>query len=158
MRTSSELAGIRLIALVEAAKALLVLSAGFGLLSLIHHDVEATAARWLARLHLNPANRNPQIFLDAVSRATDARLWLMAGLALIYAIVRAAMAWGLWFDRPWAEWFAVVGAGIYFPIEVYELWRGVTAIKISALVINLAIVAFIGWRLGRRSDAASDRK
>ena len=151
MRTTSfltsSLSGVRLIAVFEAAKALLVLVAGFGILALIHHDVQAVAARLIGRLHLNAANRYPQIFIDAASRLTDARLWLLAALAMIYATVRAAEAYGLWNERRWAEWIAVLSGAIYLPVELYELRQHVTEIKIGALITNIVIVAFIGWRL-----------
>ena len=154
MRTTSfptsSLSGVRLIAVFEAAKALLVLLAGFGLLTLIHHDVQALAARLIGRLHLNAANRYPQIFIDAASHLTDARLWLLAALAMIYATVRAAEAYGLWNERRWAEWIAVLSGAIYLPVELYELRQHITGIKIGALLTNLVIVAFIGWRLCRQ--------
>lgn len=78
MKSFSFPSGIRFIAFVEAAKALLVLLAGFGLLALIDHDAEAVASQVIARLHLDAANRYPKIFIDAASHVTDARLWLLA--------------------------------------------------------------------------------
>lgn len=147
MKPSAGIVGIRFIAGVEAAKALLVLLAGFGLLTLIHGDVEAAAAHVVRRLHLNAANRYPQIFLHAASRATDTHLWILASLALVYAVARLIEAYGLWFDRRWAEWFALVSAAIYLPFEVYELCHNLNAASVAALVINLIIVSFIGWRL-----------
>jgi len=145
--------GVRAVALVEAAKAALVLLAGFGLLALIHHDVEALAAKLIARLHLNAANRFPRIFIDAASRLTDARLWFLASMALVYAIVRSIEAYGLWRERAWAEWFALVTGGIYLPIEIYELLHGVTGVKIGAVIVNLAVVAYMGLVLKRRNAA-----
>jgi hypothetical protein len=47
------------VAAFEAAKGLLVLAAGFGLLSLLHKDVQVLAERFVDRLHLNPAKRYP---------------------------------------------------------------------------------------------------
>ena len=155
MKTPSSTYGVRFIAIVEAAKAVVVLLAGFGLLTLIHRDVEAAAAHVIRRLHLNAANHYPRIFLDAASRVTDTHLWIMAGLAMFYALARLVEAYGLWFDRRWAEWFALISGAIYLPVEVYELCHHANAIKAAALVINLIIVSFIGWRL-RRSTAHHD--
>src|SRR5580765_6976102 len=91
--------GLRVVALFEGAKGLLVLAAGFGLLSLVHRDVHELAARLIERMHLNPASRYPRIFIDAADRLTDARLWMLAGMALTYAICRGAEAYGLWRER-----------------------------------------------------------
>ena len=54
---------------------------------------------------------------------TDARLWLLAAAATAYALVRGVEAYGLWFERRWAEWFALVSAGLYVPVEIFELWH-----------------------------------
>ncbi|UUZ68137.1 DUF2127 domain-containing protein [Polaromonas sp. P2-4] len=59
--------GVRAVAALEAAKGILVLLAGFGLLSLIHHNAQQLAAQVLGHLHLNPANRYPRIFIDAAA-------------------------------------------------------------------------------------------
>ena len=37
--------------------------------------------------------------------------------------------------------------GIYIPLEIYELSRGLNWYKVAALVINIAIVAFMAWML-----------
>jgi uncharacterized membrane protein (DUF2068 family) len=152
--------GVRAVALLEAAKAAVVLLAGFGLLALIHHDVEALAARLIAHLHLNAASRFPRIFIDAAGRLTDARLWLLAALALVYAIVRSIEAYGLWRERAWAEWFALVTGGIYLPVEIYELLHGVNWIKIGAIVVNVAVVVYMGYMRyeSKRGRATQEHK
>jgi hypothetical protein len=50
---------IRTVALVEAAKGALVLVAGLGLLSLVHHDAQRLAEVLVTHSHLNPASRYP---------------------------------------------------------------------------------------------------
>ena len=132
---------LRTVALVEAAKGALVLVVGFGLLSLVHHDVQRFAERLVAHLHLNPAAHYPRIFIDLANQVTDARLlWLAAGAAL-YSVVRFIEAYGLWFARRWAEWFAAISAGIYVPFELFELYERVGWLSLGALALNLAIVA-----------------
>ena len=132
---------LRTIALLEAAKGALVLLAGFALLSLIHHDVQRIAERLLAHAHLNPASRYPRIFIDLANQITDARLLLIAAGAFAYSLVRFVEAYGLWYARRWAEWFAALSGGIYIPFEIFELYERVTWLSLGALVLNLAIVA-----------------
>jgi uncharacterized membrane protein (DUF2068 family) len=138
---------IRLIALVEAAKAGLVLLAGMGVLSLIHRDLHEVAARCIEHLHMNAAKKYPRIFLDAASNVSTAQLWILAALALAYAILRSAEAYGLWYERRWAEWVGVITGGIYVPVELYELWKAANGITIAALLINIAIVAYLVLRI-----------
>jgi uncharacterized membrane protein (DUF2068 family) len=134
---------LRLVALLEGAKGLLVLLAGFGLLSFIHKDIHEAAMRLVEHFHLNPANHYPQIFLDLTERITDTRLWAMACAALIYAIIRMAEAAGLWLGRKWAEWFGVLTGGMYIPVEMYEVTRSVTWPKVTVLAINCGVVTYL---------------
>src|SRR5262245_34773755 len=111
------LTGMRMVALLEAVKGAVVLLAGLGLLALIHRDVEAIAERLVELSHLDPASKYPRIFIDAASKVTDGRLWFLAAAAGAYSIVRLVEAWGLWYERRWAEWLALVAGGLYIPVE-----------------------------------------
>src|SRR5256885_16118336 len=119
-------AGVRAIAAFEAAKGLLVLAAGLGLLTLVHKDVQEVAETIVRHLHLNPARHIPQIFLHAAARMTDRRLLLFALGAFAYSLFRLVEAYGLWFLRPWAESLAIVSAGLDIPVGVVELLRRAT--------------------------------
>ncbi len=73
---------------------------------------------------------------------------------LVYATVRFAEAYGLWFGRRWAEWLAALSGGIYVPVEIYELTRGVSWIKVAALLLNAAIVVYLCGVLWRTRSSA----
>src|SRR5206468_11757911 len=94
--------GVRVVAAFEAAKGVLVLFAGCGLLTLLRKDVSSVAEELIRHLHLNPASRTPRIFLDAAERLSDTHLWLLAVLAFVYAGLRLVEAYGLWRARRWA--------------------------------------------------------
>lgn len=130
---------------------------GFGLLSFIGHDAEEMAEHLVSRLHLNPARHYPMVFIQAMAEITDARLWLFAGLAALYAAVRFIEAYGLWQARRWAEWFAALSGAIYVPFEVFELWHHATWLKFAALVINLVIVGYMVWLLTERLRVAEKK-
>ena len=74
---------------------------------------------------------------------SSSRLWMLAALALTYSCVRFIEAYGLWRDRPWAKWLAALSGAIYVPFELYELYLGLSAIKVAALVLNVAVVAYM---------------
>lgn len=141
------LTGVRAVAVFEAAKGLLVLLVGLGLLSLVHQDVQAFAERLVRHSHLNPASHYPQIFVEAAGRVTDTHLWLLALAAAAYAFVRGIEAYGLWRERRWAEWFALVAGGLYIPVEIYELIHRLSWLKAAVLTTNLLIVAYMIYLL-----------
>jgi uncharacterized membrane protein (DUF2068 family) len=146
MRLSS---GLRTVAVLEALKGALVLLVGFGLLSLVHHDVQRFAERLVAHAHLDPTARFPRIFIHAASRLTDVRLWLIAAVAAGYSLVRFIEAYGLWYGRRWAEWFAALSGAVYIPYELFELYERVTWLRLGTLTLNLAIVTFMVYALFR---------
>lgn len=151
---------VRAIAVLEAAKGALVVVAGIGLLSLIHHDVQRLAERLIAHAHLNPAARYPRIFIDLAAQLTDGRLLLLAAGATVYASARFVEAYGLWLERRWAEWFAALSGGIYIPFELFELCERVTWLSLVALVLNAAIVGVMVYSvlpgIRRRSEMRSN--
>ena len=146
---------LRSIAIFEAAKGALVILAGCGLLALVHHDLQANAEMLVRHFHLNPASRNPRIFLHATDAITDVRLWLFAAGAAAYASMHFVEAYGLWRERSWAKWLAAVSDGIYLPVEIYELFTRVTWPKVRVLVTNAAIVlSMLGSLLVHRKTTA----
>lgn len=145
---------LRPIALFEACKGAIVLVAGFGLLSFLGRDNEVQAEQIIRSLHLNPAHRYPQIFIDAMIRLDDSHLWGLAGLAAVYALIRFAEAYGLWQERRWAEWVAALSGSLYIPIEIYELSHRLTWLRAGALLVNFAVVAYMVWLLTENRRAA----
>jgi uncharacterized membrane protein (DUF2068 family) len=139
--------GLRAIAIYEAAKGLIVLVSGSGLLLLVHRDAQAIAERLVAHVHLNPASRYPRIFVQIATGASPFRLRLLALGALIYALLRFAEAVGLWHARRWAEWFAVATGLLYVPFEVAALIRRPSIEVMFALLTSLGIVAYLAMRL-----------
>ena len=140
---------VRGIALLEAAKGFLVLAAGFGLISLLHRDVQAVATRLIAHLHLHPGKKYVDVFINAAAQVTDKELWVFAALALVYSTIRLVEGYGLWRERAWAEWLALASGALYLPIEVYELASKFTWLRVFVLAVNLFVVyllALVLWR------------
>ncbi len=150
-RTSA--AGLRAVATFEAVKGILVLLLGFGLLSLLHKDVEDAAEHLLMHLHINPDRRLAQSFLNAASRVTDGRLWALAGAAAAYSTVRFTEAWGLWHRRVWAEWFALLSGALYLPWEILKIierpnwWHSLLLTGNVAIVLYMLYVRVLSCRI-----------
>jgi uncharacterized membrane protein (DUF2068 family) len=147
--------GLRAVAAFEAAKGLVVLLAGFGVLLLIHRDLQAAAERVVVHLHLDPASRYPRIFLRAATESTPGRLRLLALGAFVYSTLRFIEAVGLWRARRWAEWFGVATGLIYVPFEAIAFVRRPELEPFLALLLNLMIVVILGMYLRRGSDSES---
>jgi uncharacterized membrane protein (DUF2068 family) len=151
MTPRAKLKVVRAIAIVEGGKGALALIAGIGLLLLVHRNVQSVAEQFLRLAHLDPASRYARAFLDAAGGITDVQLGLLAFVAVVYAAIRAAEAFWLWNDRPWAEWFALGSTAFYLPVEIYELCQEVTGIMLGVLCVNVAIVAYLAKTLHQQT-------
>lgn len=148
--SNAQTRAIRAVACFEAAKGAAVLLAATGILSLIHRDLHAVAAVFIEHMHLNPASRYPQIFLELTGRLNDSRLLVLAAGAFAYSLVRFLEAYGLFLERAWAEVLAALSGAIYVPFEVLELVRGPTWLGATLLALNIAIVGVMVRALVKR--------
>ena len=138
---------LRGIATFEMAKGLVVLFAAFGVLFLVGRDPWDMADGLLRILHISPDHHFAQAFLDWADTLTDAKLWAVAAAAAAYSILRFVEAYGLWYARAWAEWIALVSGSLYLPFEIYKLIHRQSALHISILIINVAIVVYMAYLL-----------
>jgi uncharacterized membrane protein (DUF2068 family) len=137
-------AALRTVASFELAKGLIVLLLGFGAVSLVHKDAWDAAEALLRFLHVNPDHHHyAQVFLNLADNVTDKKLWAVAAGAAAYSIIRFVEAYGLWLERTWAEWFALISGALYVPFEAYEAVTRTTPIHVAVLLINLAIVFYM---------------
>src|SRR5215469_3613205 len=137
--------GLRGIAIFEAAKGVLALLLGIGLLSIRHKDLERMAGHVLGFLHVAPDRRLYHEVLEAAGRVTSHGIYLFVFGIVAYALIRFTEATGLWLERAWAEWFAIISGSMYVPWEIYELVRRQNWIRWTVLVINLVIVIYLVW-------------
>jgi uncharacterized membrane protein (DUF2068 family) len=135
--------GLRTVAIYELVKGLLVLIVGLGCLSLVGKDVQVAAEDILKHLHLDPAWHYSRVFIEVSATLTDTRLRLIALAAGGYAIVRIVETYGLWCGKRWAEWFAVISAGLYVPFELVHLWHHPTALSLAVIIGNIVIVIYL---------------
>lgn len=69
----------------------------------------------------------------------------LALAALAFGAVEAIEAVGLWLERRWAEYLTVVATASLLPVEVVELTRHLTPLKVAGLVLNIAVVVYLVW-------------
>ncbi len=68
--------------------------------------------------------------------------WLALG-AVAYTLVEIAEGTALWLLQRWGEYFALIATSLGIPYEIYELVARVTVIRVTALVINIALVVYL---------------
>lgn len=138
---------LRSIAAFEAIKGVLAIAAGFGVLSLLHHDLHHIAASLIGRIGLDPGGHYPATILSDLDRlqATDSRV--LIAVTVVYAVVRFSEAYGLWRARRWGEWLGALSGALYVPFELRHLLHSPSVTATLVVVFNVAVVAFLATQL-----------
>ena len=141
--------GNRVVAFFEAMKGAIVLLAALGLISLLHRDAAHLAESLLVGLHVHPEHRIFGVIVQAASKVTDARLWTLAAAAVCYSCVRFIEAYGLWNQRIWAQWFALLSGLLYLPWELLAWIKRPSTLHAAIILINALIVLYFFLALMR---------
>ena len=138
---------LRLIALFKLVKAGLLIAVGVGALKLLHKDVAGAVGHWVELLRLDPNNHYIDIALEKASNLTPDKIKELGLGSMIYAGLFLTEGIGLWFEKRWAEWLTVIITSSLIPIEIYEIYHQPTPVKIAVLLINIAIMAYLVYRI-----------
>jgi uncharacterized membrane protein (DUF2068 family) len=138
---------IRLIALFKLLKAALLIAVGMSALHLLHKDVATVADHWVRVLGLDPGNRYVDKALEKVADLTPQKIRNLGIVSFVYAGLFLTEGIGLWMVKRWAEWFSVIITTSLVPFEIYEIHRHPSAIKCLVLVINIAVVGYLIYRI-----------
>jgi len=144
---------LRVIAVYKFCKAALMTAIGLGTLRLLDPAVAAWADRWAAALALRHDRRLLGQLIALVSGLSPRRLQALAIGAFAVALLFLTEGVGLWMGKRWAVYLTVVATTLFVPFEIVQLARHVTLTRSAALLINLAVVAFLVYLL-RRSESA----
>ena len=68
---------------------------------------------------------------------------LIGVVVAAYALLEGVEAIGLWRARRWAEYLTLVATTVLLVPEIYELTGRITVTKVLALIINLAVIAYL---------------
>ena len=135
--------GLRTVAVFEALKGAAVIALCIVLLSLLHKDLDSVVDHLTEWLRLNPDSRVADWFYDLADRTTGRGIWTAVSVGLAYSVCRLVEAYGLWNQRQWAEWLAVISGAAYLPVELIALIAHPQWIRLAVLVGNTVVVLYI---------------
>lgn len=114
---------------------------------------------------VNTSNSGIVTSLRRVFAVSTTNLYLIGVAVAAYAVLEGVEAVGLWIGRRWAEYLTFLATVVFVPYEVWELSKSISALKILALVINVAIVVYLlvakrlfGLRGGGRAERAEHER
>ena len=144
--------GLQLIAAFKLLKGVALLAVGIGALKLLHQNVAALIEHWINVFQVDPHNHFIHKLLEKLSILDDRRLKALSIGTFIYAAIFFAEGIGLALGKRWAEYFTIIVTSSLLPLEVYELAKHDSVGKVFALVINLAVVAYLVRELRRTRE------
>lgn len=145
--------GLMLIAAFKLLKGLALLAVGIGALRLLHRDVAALADHWINAFRVDPHNRYLLWLLAKLPMVDDRKLKELSVGTFLYSAVFLTEGIGLALSKRWAEYFTIITTASFLPLEVYEIVRHATVAKVTALVINVVVVAYLVRELRRYRKA-----
>lgn len=142
---------LRLIAAFKLVKACVVIVTGFGLLRFYDAAFQTAVYKLIGGLPYGFEQRLLREGLAFLSGMSPKRIQIIAAATFAYAGLFIVEGVGLWLGLHWAEVLTVVATSSLIPVEIYELVKRPTVNKVLVIVINLAIVAYLVWRLRREA-------
>lgn len=147
---------LRLIAAFKFLKAALLIAASVGIFRLLHKDLGAVVQHWIEALRLNPGNRHVEMALGKICSLTPSQIKKLGLGGVLYATLFLIEGTGLWLLKPWAEWVTTIITSTLIPLEIYEIYRHPTAVKVLVLVVNIATVWYLIHRIRMRRHGRRD--
>jgi uncharacterized membrane protein (DUF2068 family) len=143
--------GFIIIAIFKLMKGALLLAFGLGALSLIHRDAAEVVHHWAHVFQVDTDSKFVQYWLVEVGLVRQRDLALIVTTSLVYSALLTTEGIGLLMQKVWAEYLTSIITASFIPIEVYALARHTTTARITLLLINIFVVAYLMFRLGQRN-------
>jgi uncharacterized membrane protein (DUF2068 family) len=148
---------LRLIAIFKLVKAITLVLLGIGALHLVRDNHAAATLTHLAReFGFNPGGRYLDHALAKVANLPSKDFKDLGIGSFVYAALFLTEGTGLWLKKRWAEWFTAGITGSLVPLEIWEISRHPTVLKVIVLLLNIAIVVYLVARI--RGDHTSQNR
>ena len=130
-------------------KGALLLIVGIGVLTLLHKDVAAIVTHIVEALRVDPDNYYIHRMLAKLGLMDDRKLKELSAGTFFYAALLLTEGVGLWMGKHWAEYLTIIATASFIPIEIYELLKHFTIVRVLVLGINVAVVWYLVRLLSR---------
>src|SRR5262249_29679150 len=149
--------GLRLIGIFKLLKGVLLAAGGVGVLRLLNRDASDVLTSWISEFHIDPEKRYFGPLIERLWSVDTRTLRLFSIATFFYAALLLTEGIGLLLRKRWAEYFTTIVTASFIPLEVYELARRWTPIRVSVIGINVAVVWYLVVRLRQAGKTTSTR-
>jgi uncharacterized membrane protein (DUF2068 family) len=144
---------LRAIAAFKFLKAAMLIALSVGAFKVLHKDLGSVLEHWAEALRFDPGNRFVDAALEKAGHLRPEQIKELGLGSLLYAALFLAEGTGLWLEKRWGEWLTVIITSSLVPVEIYEIYRHPSAVRVAVLVVNLGIVGYLIYRIRRKGAA-----
>ncbi|HVV43996.1 MAG TPA: DUF2127 domain-containing protein, partial [Bryobacteraceae bacterium] len=98
----------------------------------------------------DPDNRFIHRTLLRIFNVTPRQLRELSAGTFVYAAIFLTEGTGLLRRKHWAEYMTLISTGLFIPLEVFEIYRHFTWMKVAVTTLNALIVWYLAARVRRR--------
>jgi uncharacterized membrane protein (DUF2068 family) len=144
--------GLLLIGVFKLCKSIFFFLVGIGAIHLLHKDLGDVAMRLAQALHFDPEGKVVSFLIVKADLVNPLRLREAGFGAFAYSALSLTEGIGLMLEKVWAEYLTLCLTISFLPWELYELAREPDLMRLSLLLANLAVLAYIVWFLRRKKQ------
>jgi uncharacterized membrane protein (DUF2068 family) len=144
--------GLLVIGAFKIVKGLALMTVGFGVLHLLHRDLASEIAYWVDLLRIDPHSHYLHWILEKVANVDPKKLRQFSVGTFFYSGLFLCEGVGLALRKRWAEYLTILSTASLMPVEVFEIYKGISIAKVALLLVNLAIVAYLVRELRRKKS------
>jgi uncharacterized membrane protein (DUF2068 family) len=145
--------GLRLIAAAKIAKGAAFAGLALGVFGLVHKNLEDVARHFVQVVRISPENHYVELLLVKLGVVDPATVRRLGELTALDATIQLLEGLGLWFGAWWAEYLVVISTGLFVPEECLGTLRRFTWVRLTVLLINLAMFVYVAQLVLKRHRA-----
>lgn len=153
MKGNSDERILRGIAVFKLCKCVALILIAIGAFEVAQASVFGRISHWLHHLPLAEGHLIVHDAIVTLLGLTPQRIHLIGFVACGYACLFGIEGYGLWRERRWAEYLTVVATASLIPFEIWAMVEKLTALRVLAVLVNMAIVAWLLRMLVRKRGA-----
>lgn len=140
--------GVIIIGVFKLVKGVLLLTLA---LSLIRRDTAEVIRYWAHVFQVDTDSKFVQYWLVEVGLVQQRDLALVVTTSLFYSALLSTEGVGLLMQKVWAEYLTSIITASFIPIEIYALSRHTSTARVSLLLLNILVVAYLVFRVSQRN-------
>lgn len=144
--------GLLLVGLFKLSKAIFFGALGAGALHLIHRNIGDVVLRVVDKLPIDPESHFVGMVMDKADLIGGHQLRQFSMFTFAYAVLCLIEGTGLVMEKVWAEYITITLTILGLPWETYELIQRFSFLKITLVLLNVAVLIYLLWLLRRKKE------